>query len=195
MLSQAANFLLQTIEFVFIYPALLRFYLQLMRVPSRNPISNFVIAITDFAVRPLRKFVPGLNGVDVASLLWAWLMEIVLLLLFAAVMGANLLMGGPIVFSAIAFLAFVKLIEFSLNLLFFAILAQALLSWINPYNPVQPVFVALTRPFLRPVQRILPTLGGVDLSPMVVMVLCQLMLMIPVRMLENTAMRMISFAG
>jgi len=194
MLSQAAYFLLQTIEFVFVYPALLRFYLQLMRVPARNPISNFVIAITDFAVRPLRKLIPGLNGVDMASLLWAWLMEIVLLLLFVAVMGANLSTGGPIVFSAMAFLAFVKLIEFSINLLFFAILAQAVLSWINPYNPVQPVFAALTRPFLRPVQRILPTLGGVDLSPLVVMVLCQL-IQIPVHALEGTAMRMISFAG
>jgi YggT family protein len=191
MFSQAAHFLLETVEFVIVYPALLRFFLQLMRAPARNPISNFVMAITDFAVKPLRKFIPGMTGLDMASLLWAWLAEMMLLLLFFSVAGANILMGGPFVLPTIMFLAFVRLIKFSLQLLIFAVIVQAILSWVSPYNPVRPVFDALTWPFLKPVRRILPTLGGVDLSPLVIFVICQLLLMIPIGTLEAAAMQMI----
>ncbi|MES2353329.1 MAG: YggT family protein [Pseudomonadota bacterium] len=191
MLSQAATFLLETVEFVIVYPALLRFYLQLMRAPARNPISNFVIAITDFAVKPLRKLVPGMNGIDVASLLWAWLAEILLLLLFLSLSGTNIFTAGATALPALMFLAFVRLLQFSVRLLLFVVIVQALISWLSPYHPMRPVFDALTRRFLRPVQRVLPTLGGVDLSPLVIFVVCQLLLMIPLSMLETTAMHML----
>ena len=195
MFSQAASFLLQTVEFVIVYPALLRFYLQLLRAPARNPISTFIIAITDFAVKPLRKFIPGISGMDFASLIWAWVAEILLLMLFFGLMGANVIMGGPFALPGIVFLAFVKLIRFSFYLLLFVIIVQAVLSWVSPYHPVRPVFDALTRPFLRPIQRVLPTVGGVDLSPFVLLVIVQLMLMIPIQALEAAAIRTIPFGG
>lgn len=195
MFNQAGMFLLQTVEFVVVYPALLRFFLQLFRAPARNPLSAFVIAVTDFAVKPLRKFIPGLNGVDLASFIWAWLAEVLLLLLFFALAGGNLFTGSPLTLPAIVFLALVKLIRFSVYLLIFAVLVLAILSWVTPYHPLQPVFRSLTRPFLAPIQRILPTLGGVDLSPLVLFVICQLLLMIPISTLEATVMRMIPIAG
>lgn len=195
MFSQAGVFLLQTVEFVIVYPALLRFFMQIFRAPARNPLSNFVIAITDFAVKPLRKVIPGLNGIDFASFIWAWLAEIILLFLFFALAGANVFIGGPLTLPAIVFLAFVKLIKFSLYLLIFAVLVQAILSWTSPYHPLQPVFNSLTKPFLLPIQRIIPTLGGVDLSPLVLFVICQLLLLIPISMLEAIAQRLIPLSG
>lgn len=195
MFSQAGVFLLQTVEFVIVYPALLRFFMQIFRAPARNPLSNFIIAITDFAVKPLRKVIPGLNGIDFASFIWAWLAEIILLFLFFALAGANVFIGGPLTLPAIVFLAFVKLIKFSLYLLIFAVLVQAILSWTSPYHPLQPVFNSLTKPFLLPIQRIIPTLGGVDLSPLVLFVICQLLLLIPISMLEGIAQRLIPLSG
>ena len=195
MFSQAGVFLLQTVEFVIVYPALLRFFMQIFRAPARNPLSNFIIAITDFAVKPLRKVIPGLNGIDFASFIWAWLAEIILLFLFFALAGANVFIGGPLTLPAIVFLAFVKLIKFSLYLLIFAVLVQAILSWTSPYHPLQPVFNSLTKPFLLPIQRIIPTLGGVDLSPLVLFVICQLLLLIPISMLEAIAQRLIPLSG
>jgi YggT family protein len=191
MFNQASTFLLQTIEFVLVYPALLRFYMQLFRAPPRNPLVPVVMALTDFAVRRLRRFVPGLSGLDLSSLFWAWIVEILILLAFFALTGANVLMGGPQVLPVILFLALVKLFGMSLYLLIFATLVQAILSWVSAYHPLMPVFDSLTRPFLRPVQRVLPRLGNVDFSPLVVFVICQLILMVPVRLLENMAMRMI----
>lgn len=195
MFSQAGVFLLQTVEFVIVYPALLRFFMQIFRAPARNPLSNFIIAITDFAVKPLRKVIPGLNGIDFASFIWAWFAEIILLFLFFALAGANVFIGGPLTLPAIVFLAFVKLIKFSLYLLIFAVLVQAILSWTSPYHPLQPVFNSLTKPFLSPIQRIIPTLGGVDLSPLVLFVICQLLLLIPISMLEAIAQRLIPLSG
>ena len=195
MFSQAGQFLLQTVEFIIVYPALLRFYMQLFRSPARNPLSNFVVAVTDFAVKPLRRVIPGLRGLDLASFIWAWLAEILLLALFFAIAGANIFMGGPLALPAIVFLALVKLLRFSIYLLIFAVLVQAILSWISPYHPLMPVFNSLTAPFLRPIQRFLPNLGGVDFSPLVIFVVCQLLLMIPINTLEAVAVRMIPITG
>jgi YggT family protein len=119
MFNQASSFLLQTVEFLLIYPALMRFYMQLFRAPPRNPLVPVVMALTDFAVRPLRRFVPGFSGLDLSSLFWAWIVEMLILLALFAVAGANVLMGGPQVLSAILFLALLRLFEMSLYLLIF----------------------------------------------------------------------------
>ncbi|SRR5258706_1368498 len=189
---QALEFLLSTVEFVVVYPALLRFYLQLFRAPARNPLSAFIISLTDFAIRPLRRFIPPMQGLDLASLFWAWISECLVLLMFLGVMGANLF-GGPGTLPAIAFLAIVKLFKFSIYLLIFATLAQALLSWTTAYHPLMAVLEALCVPFLRPLRRVVPTLGNVDLSPLVLLVLCQLLLIVPIQALESAAIRLIPF--
>lgn len=194
-MSQAGYFLLQVTEFVLVYPALFRFYLQLVRAPARNPLTTFVIAMTDFAVRPLRKFVPGFQGMDLASLLWALLAEIVLLILFFALAGNNIFTGGPVTVPALLFLALMRLVRFTLYLLIFVVFVQAIMSWFSPYHPMRSVFDSLTRPFLKPLQRVVPTVGGVDLTPLIVFVVCQLILILPVDTLETAALRMLATAG
>lgn len=189
MLAQAAQFLLDTVLGLFVYVVLLRFYLQLFRAPFNNPVSQFVATLTNFAVKPLRRFIPGLWGMDMASLLLAWAVEFVLVLALlwlggAAAFGGNLL-------PAAAFLAAVHLLKASIYLLIGAVLVQAVLSWVSPYNAAAPVLNSLTRPFLRPLQRVIPPISGIDLSPLAIFVLCQLALMLPVALLENLAAGML----
>lgn len=188
MLIEAVQFLLETLFGLFALAALLRFFLQLMRAPFRNPFSQFVAALTDFAVKPLRRVIPGLFGLDLASLTLAWLTEFILLLALFWLTGFFLLKSGPTVFLAIALLAAVKLLKLSIYIVLGAVLVQAILSWVNPYSPLAPLLNSLTAPFLRPVQKVIPPVANVDLSPLVVLLVCELLLMVPVAWLERAVL-------
>lgn len=190
MVNNAISFVVETLFDFFILAALVRFWMQALRAPARNPIAQFTMALTDFIVRPLRRVVPGLFGLDMASLLVAWaaefLLQVVLLLLLDAPLGNN-----PSVLPAVLYLALVKLVRLSVYIVMGAVFIQALLSWVNPYHPVAPFFDALTKPFLRPFQKAVPTIGGVDITPVLVLIACQLIIMLPVTWLEGHALMLI----
>jgi YggT family protein len=190
MLNQALQFLIETLLGLFVLAALLRFYLQWARVPFRNPVSQFIAALTDFAVKPLRRFIPGLFGLDLASLMLAWLVEYVMLLALFWLGGLFLLKAGPSVFLAIAFLAVIKLLKISIYILLGAVFIQAILSWTNPHTPLAPVLSRLTDPFLLPLRRVVPLMANVDLSPLVLFIICELLLMVPLAWLESLAMQL-----
>jgi YggT family protein len=187
MVNNAVAFVVDTIFHLFILAALVRFWMQVLKAPARNPIAQFTMALTDFAVKPLRRVVPGLWGLDLASLLVAWaaefLLQVVLLLLADAPLAGN---AG--VLSIVLYLAFVKLIRLSVYIVMGAVFIQALLSWVNPYHPVAPFFDALTRPFLKPFRKVVPLIGGVDITPVLVLIVCQLIIMLPVTWLEAQAL-------
>ena len=185
MINQALHFLLETILGLFVLAVLLRFYLQWARAPFHNPASKFIAALTDFAVKPLRRFVPGLFGLDLASLLLAWLVEYLMLLSLFWIGGLFVLNAGPSIYIAIAFLAIVKLLKISIYILLGAVFVQAILSWTNPHTPLAPVLSRMTDPFLRPLRKAIPLVGNVDLSPLVLFIICELLLMIPVAWLES----------
>ncbi len=184
-MSNALVFLVETLVGLFGLVLLLRFYLQLARAPYRNPVSQFIAAVTDFAVIPARRVVPGLWGADLATLLLAWLVQILELVLVLQLKGYAVGSAAGMAVLAISMLAVVKLLKLSVYILMVAVLIQAVLSWVNPHTPLAPVLDALTRPFLRPIQRRLPVLGGVDLSPLFLLIACQLALMLPVAWLEG----------
>jgi YggT family protein len=190
MLTDALRYLLETVFHLFVLAALLRFYMQALRAPFRNPIAQFIAAITDFAIKPLRRVVPGLMGLDLASFLVAWIAEFILVLLLYWLSGAPAFPSGGI-FSVLLFTAFLRLLRLSLYLLIAAVFIQAILSWVNPYHPITPFFNALTQPFLKPLRRMIPIVGGVDLTPLVILILCQLLLMLPVAWLEMESQRML----
>jgi YggT family protein len=190
MLTQAIAFVVETIFNLFILSALVRFWMQVLRAPARNPLAQFTMALTDFAVKPLRRVVPGLWGLDIASFLVAWGAEVVLLAILSLLTGVELVNGTAI--SVLLFLALVKLLRLTVYIVMGAVLLQALLSWVNPYHPVAPFFEALTRPFLKPFQKAIPPIGGVDITPVLVLIACQLILMLPVAFLEGEALRMIA---
>jgi len=182
--SNAIVFLLQTFLGLFSTALLLRFYLQLARAPARNPVSQFLAALTDFAVRPARRVIPGLWGVDLSTLVLAWLVELLLLLAVLFVVGQTF--GAEVGLSVVGLvlLAAVNVIRASLYILMGALIVQAVLSWVAPYSPIAPVVNSLTRPILRPIQRRIPPVGAVDLSPLFAIVACQLALMLPVAWLD-----------
>ena len=189
MLNQAIAFVIETIFNIFILTALVRFWMQALRAPARNPLAQFTMALTDFAVKPMRRLLPGFFKLDVASLAVAWIAEVVLLAILSLLQGVEIVNGAAL--SVILFLALVKLVRLTVYIIMGAVLLQALLSWVNPYHPVAPFFEALTRPFLKPFQRAIPPIGGVDITPVLVLIACQLVLMLPVAWLEGEAMRMI----
>jgi YggT family protein len=181
MLAQAAAYLVDVVLTLFLIAFLLRFYLQAFRAPFRNPVSQFVVALTDFAVLRFRRFVPGIMGLDMASLLLAWLVQYGLLLALA---GLSSRPFGSGLFLLFALLACVELVKVSIYLFMGVIIVQAILSFVNPYTPIAPVLSAITDPFYRPIRKFIPLVGGIDLSPLVLIVALQLILMLPVRWLQ-----------
>lgn len=188
MLGNALIFIAQVAFGLLTMALLLRFYMQWVRAPYRNPLSDFVNALTDFMVRPARRFIPGLWGLDLPTLLLAWLAQLLELLVVLQVrdfrFGPGIGMTG-IGLAALAALAALKMLIY---IVLVATLVQALLSWINPGSPVAPLLDAMTRPMLRIFRRRIPPIGNVDLSPLFVLVVCQLLLMVPVAWLESAAL-------
>lgn len=183
-LTNPAVFLIQVVFGLYALIVMLRFLLQLVRADFYNPLSQFVVKATSPALRPLRKFVPGLGGVDLSALLLAWLVKAAELLLIYLVSG----FGLPILRSLA--LAIPGLIGLTINIYLFGILILVVLSWVNPgnRNPVVELIGDLTRPVLEPVRRSLPPMGGLDLSPMLVMVglvLLQMLLLPPLEALAR----------
>lgn len=187
---QALIFVIETVINLFVLAVLTRFYAQALRAPFRakagNPIVDFVVALTDFAVKPMRKIVPGMLGLDFASLLVAWLAESILLLIKTAILFPAAFTHAGL-WPAVALLALVSLLKLSIYLLIGVVIVQAILSWTSPYHPLRPFFDALVRPFLGPFQRFIPLIGGVDLSPFVLLIVLQVVLMVPVEYLEKSA--------
>ena len=172
MLGQIAVFLIDTIVTFIVLLLLARFHFQWLRAPFHNPAGQFVLVSTSWLVMPVRRIVPGLAGLDLASLLLAWLAQAASLALQVAIMGGEPRPG------AILAVAAVDLVRYSLYLLVFAVLVQAVMSWFQTYSPFAPALAALTRPFLRPLQRFIPPLGGFDLTPLVLLVLIQVILIV-----------------
>lgn len=189
MLAQAIAFVVETVFNIFILTALVRFWMQALRAPARNPLAQFTMALTDFAVKPMRRLLPGLFKLDIASAAVAWIAEVILLAILSLLQGVEIVNGAAL--SVILFLALVKLARLTVYIVMGAVLLQALLSWVNPYHPVAPFFDALARPFLKPFQKAIPPIGGVDITPVLVLIACQLVLMLPVAWLEGEALRMI----
>lgn len=192
MFDQALKFLLDVAFGLLTYALLLRFAMQWLRAPFRNPIGQAVTALTDWAVTPLRRAIPGYRGIDWSTLLLAWLAQFIWLLAVGLVIGGGAAFGGALV-TTLALLACVELLKAALWLLIIVVFAQAILSWLGPGGPVAGLLNALTYRFLAPIRRIVPPLGGtLDLSPLIVIVLAQLALMLPVAWLQAVVLKMAS---
>ena len=170
MFVRIATFLVENIVMFFVILLLARFHLQWLRVGFRNVVGEFVIALTNWLVLPARRVIPGLGGLDLASLLSAWLLQAIGVWLIHVLVGAP---RGPL---AIAAMALVDLARYSVYILIFAVFMQAILSWVNPHAPVAPVFNSITRPFLRPLQRWIAPVGRFDLTPLILLLVLWIVL-------------------
>ncbi|CAH1082266.1 YggT family protein [Candidatus Nitrotoga sp. 1052] len=181
MLSEALQFLFDTLLQPFAVILLLRFHLQWLRAPMRNPLGAFIMTLTNFLVLRARRFIPSAWGFDIATLLLAFVVE-------AIYLAATLwLQGLPIDFPVLGLLMWtaVKLLKLSLYLLMAALFIQALLSWFNPHSPMAGLMAAVTQPFLRPLQRRIPPFGNIDFTLLLLLIVCQLILIVPLRWLES----------
>jgi YggT family protein len=172
MFGQIASFLIDTLVTFFVFMLLLRFHFQWLHVPFRNQVGEFVLATTSWMVMPVRRFVPGLAGLDLSTLLLAWIIQGLGLWIEAGIRGADPGLGGLLL------VALLDLVRFSLYILVAAVIIEVVFSWINPGTPVAPVLAAMTRPFLRPLRRYIPPVGQFDLTPLVLVVLIQVVLIV-----------------
>ena len=172
MFGQIGIYLVDTVFAFFVLLLLARFHFQWLRVPFRNPVGEFVLATTSWMVMPVRRVIPSLAGLDLATLLLAFALQCLAIWIKAEIVGVEPALP------ALLGIAALDLLRYSLYILVFAILVQVLFSWINPYAPMAPVFNAMTAPFLRPLRRFIPPLGNVDLTPLVLLIVIQIVLIV-----------------
>ncbi len=191
MLAQTLIFLLTTVGDLFVLALLLRFVLQWLRAPARNQLSEFVAALTDFIVKPARRVIPGWWGLDLATLVVAWLVAALQLWLVLQIKGYELGSAAGVALAAVAALAAIDIARLAVYVVMIAVILQAVLSWVNPQSTLAPLLTTVTRPFLRPFQKVVPTVANVDLSPLIVLLICQLLIAVPLLWLEKTVGRLL----
>ncbi len=162
----ATIFLVQTVFGFYVLAVMLRFLLQWVRADFYNPLVQFLVRITNPPLLPLRRIVPGYRGLDLAGVVLAFILQLVEVLLVALLLGQSLGLGSLLL------LTVMELLKLLINIYLWGIIIQVVLSWINPdpRHPAARVLAQLTAPLLRPAQRLLPPISGVDLSPMLVVV-------------------------
>ena len=165
MLYQITSFLLDIVVGLFAGACLLRLYMQLQRVPFGNPVGRFVFAVTDWLVLPLRRVLPAVGRWDLASLAGAWLAELCQLGLLWLLFGG--LGGSALVLPLVAVFAVLRLMVSALTVL---VVVYAVLSWVQPHSPLMDIADRLSSPLLRPLRRVIPLVGGIDLSPLALLV-------------------------
>ena len=177
-LSQAAIYLVQTLFNLYLMAIVMRFVLQLVRADFYNPISQFIVKVTDPLLKPLRRFIPGYGGIDIASIVLALLVQIVGIYLILLILGAGIPNPlQPLLWSIVGFVSLL------LNIAFFAMIIMIILSWVAPNssNPAVYLLRQITDPILRPVQKLIPPIGGLDLSPIFVFIAINLLEIMVVR--------------
>lgn len=166
------NFLVTTIFDLFAFVVMLRFLMQMTRADYYNPLSQFVVKITDPLLRPLRKFIPGIGGHDIAALVLCFLTLFIKYVLIKAINLGSAAAGG---WAGTVLLAFVGTIDLIFMVFIYSIIAMVILSWVAPGgHPISGLLRSITSPVLNPVQRFVPPISGFDLSPLVALILLQL---------------------
>ncbi len=183
-LSNAAAYLLDTVFTLFILMVLLRFLLQMARADFYNPVCQFLVKATNPLLRPLRRVIPGMWGIDLASVLLMVALQMLAIWLMQLTGGRSMALGGLLLLSVS------ELLALALNVLLVTLIVQAIISWINPgaYNPLVSILYSINEPLLRPVRRLLPDTGGIDFSPLVVLLLIQLAKMLVVAPLRDAGL-------
>lgn len=172
MLYQITSLLLEVAAGLIAGMCLLRLYMQYQRIPmsarSGNPMGNFIFALTDWLVLPLRKVIPAPGRWDLASLVGAYLVE---LARFALLWAMSAFAGGPVPLFVYALFALVYLCLYGITGM---VIGYAVVSWVQTQSAVGDLLERLVMPVLTPIRRVLPLVGGVDLSPLVLLVLVQI---------------------
>ena len=160
--ARALTYLVSTILDLYIVSVLLRLLLQWVRADFYNPLCQFLVKITNPLLIPLRRVIPSIGKLDTAAVVLAMLLQ------FSSLVIISLINSFPLNWPQLLILAFTKLLMAVLWLYFFLILAMVILSWLGGRgrHPIVPLIYQLTEPVLRPFRKLIPSLGGIDLSPL-----------------------------
>lgn len=191
MLNNAILFLLQTVLGLLTLAFLLRFYFQLTKVSFQNQAAKVIVSLTNFAVKPMRRLVPSLGKLDISTLLLAYITQFILTLCTIWLKGFPLLIASNSIWLAILAAALIGVVIMSVTIFMYAVLIQAILSWVNPYTPIAPILNSLTNPILHFLRKFIPAAGNVDLSPLVFIIAAQLLLTTVLIPLENNLLSML----
>ena len=162
-LIEALIYIIQTLGSLYLLIVLLRIILQLVRADFYNPLSQFIVKATQPLVTPLRRIIPGFAGLDLASLVLAILVQLLLMIVTLTLMGYNV--GGFIL--QLLVWSMIGVTSLFLKVFFFALIISVILSWVAPgsYNPGAQLVNQICEPLLAPFRKLLPNLGGLDISP------------------------------
>lgn len=171
-LADSAAFVIQTLFGLYILAVMLRFLFQLLRAPFHNPISQFIVTVTNPPLKPLRRVIPGMMGIDMASVLLMLVLQMIEIVLISALYGTVPGLAGLMLIS------FGKLLQMAIYIFMFALFARIIIGWVNPhlYNHATVLLASLTDFMMVPARRIIPPVGMLDLSPIVLFLLLGLAL-------------------
>lgn len=166
-IADAIAFIVNAIANLYLLVLLLRFWLPFLRADFRNPVAQAILKLTSPLIVPMRRIMPSFGKLDTATVLVAFVVQYLTILLVL------LIYTQAAGFAPIAITAIVNLVFLSLRLFAFAIVIRVILSWISPggYNPATAIIATLTDPVLKPFQRLIPPLGGLDISPIFAMII------------------------
>lgn len=171
------TFLINTLFGLYILLIMIRFLLAAVRADFYNPVSQFIVKVTNPPIIPLRKLVPSVGKIDISTLLLMLALQMLSLFL------VFLVQGDVVSFGALLMRSIAELVALALNVFLFSILILVIISWISPgtYNPVASLLHSIAEPVLRPSRRLLPPISGMDFSPIVALIAIQLtkMLVLP----------------
>ena len=185
--GNAATFLIETLFGLYILLVMLRFLLQWTRADFYNPVSQFIVKATQPPLARLRKIIPGFGGLDLAAVVFMFVLKLIELWLITGLLGIAPQVGG------LAMLSAAELLGLLINVFIFSILIQVIISWVNPgmYNPVMGLLHSINEPLLAPARRAIPPISGLDLSPIAVIICLQLVSMLAVAPIRDLARSML----
>lgn len=176
--DNAGLFLIKCIFDLYIFVVMLRIVMQWVHADFNNPLFDTVAKLTNPPLRPLRRFIPMVHGIDLAAIVLLLLLEVIEIALLVWLQSSVIPhLAGLLV------IAFAELFNHLINIFFYAIIAAAIFSWFNPmaHSPLIDILYRLTEPIIRPVRRIIPPIGGLDLSPIPVLIGLKLLTIIIVQ--------------
>lgn len=184
--TNAGVFLINALFGIYILAVLLRFLFQLVRADFYNPLCQAIVTVTNPPLRPMRRYIPAIRGIDTASVVLLIALQMLNTWLIASMLGGSPAPGGLFVVSV------AELLSKTVWTFIIAVFIQVILSWVAPgsYNPVISVIYSLTEPVMRPARRLLPPLGGLDLSPFIVIIALNLVLMLMVAPIRDIGMQL-----
>jgi YggT family protein len=173
-LTNPLEFLISTLFSLYILAIMLRFILGAVRADFYNPVSQFLVRITNPLLVPMRRIIPSYRQYDTSALLLMLLLQMISLLIVV------MLRGVGVSFLTLLLAAIGELVVLAFNVFIFAIVIQVIISWINPgtYNPVNTLLYSITKPVMGPIQRLIPPVSGIDLSPLVALIGLQILKML-----------------